>query len=491
MSSVRGAIRQGAYILAEAGVDSPTPDAKELMESIVGEIFTAPATLSPAQEREFFTLVGKRASRIPLQYLTGKMYFRRRTLKAAEGVFIVRPETEMVAESAIAAAREVARPLGYREGAVRVVDLCAGSGAIAGAVADEIPGAKVWAVEMDPKAYALAKENLQGLQVELVCADATSAETMRNLDGSIDVVVSNPPYVPEGDVAQAEALCDPPSALYGGGSNGLEIPCQIIDRAARLLRDGGVLVMEHAPSQGADLCAHARKMGYVQPCIMKDLTGRDRYLFARRPKMGDMNVYPASEAAQPLQEAAQKGELVVIPTDTVYGIGADPRNAQAVSKLLAAKGRTGQMPPPVLVSALEDWKLVAASMSPKMMALARAFWPGALTLILPAGKNLGWDTEAKGGTVAVRVPGLAQTRELLKLTGPLAVTSANLHGDDPAQNVSDAQGYFGEEVAIYVDEGPTPGPVPSTIVSQRGEEMVILRHGVIPEEELARVWESA
>lgn len=149
------------------------------------------------------------------------------------------------------------------------------------------------------------------------------------------------------------------------------------------------------------------------------------------------------------------------------------------------------MPPPVLVSALEDWKLVAASMSPKMMALARAFWPGALTLILPAGKNLGWDTEAKGGTVAVRVPGLAQTRELLKLTGPLAVTSANLHGDDPAQNVSDAQGYFGEEVAIYVDEGPTPGPVPSTIVSQRGEEMVILRQGVIPEEELARVWESA
>ena len=126
-----------------------------------------------------------------------------------------------------------------------------------------------------------------------------------------------------------------------------------------------------------------------------------------------------------------------------------------------------------------------------MEALAKAFWPGALTLILPAGEGLGWDSQAKGGTVAVRVPGLDAARVLLEGTGPLAVTSANIHGDDPAQNVSDAVKYFGDTVAVYVDAGSTPGPVPSTIVAEEGEHMRILRQGVIPASDLARVWESA
>lgn len=183
----------------------------------------------------------------------------------------------------------------------------------------------------------------------------------------------------------------------------------------------------------------------------------------------------------------EKGGLVVLPTDTVYGIGADAFNPQAVGRLLAAKGRGRQMPPPVLVSGLAVMDALAVEIRPEVRALVERFWPGALTVILRAQPSLDWDLGEGGGTVALRMPDNAVALALLERWGPLAVTSANVTGQPPAQDVGAAEGYFGAAVPVYVDGGPTPGGVASTIVDATGDTMRVVREGVIPVAELGEV----
>lgn len=168
------------------------------------------------------------------------------------------------------------------------------------------------------------------------------------------------------------------------------------------------------------------------------------------------------------------GELVVLPTDTVYGIGCDPFSAVAVARLLGSKGRGETMPPPVLAAdtaqALElaDWDRLPQEERDRARTaveeLAAAFWPGGLTLIVPTSQPFGWDTQTHGMTVAIRVPDEATTREILRRTGPLAVTSANLTGMAPALTVAEARDYFGGAVRCYLDGGAARVGEASTIV---------------------------
>lgn len=190
------------------------------------------------------------------------------------------------------------------------------------------------------------------------------------------------------------------------------------------------------------------------------------------------------------------GGLVVLPTDTVYGIGALASDASAVRRLLAAKGRGRQMPPPVLVAGPERLDGVVAALPPAAGALVEAFWPGALTLVLDAAPDLGWDLGETGGTVAVRMPDHPLALELLRATGPMAVTSANLTGRPPATDADAARAAFtGPDGALradllVLDGGPTPGPVPSTIVSLAGDHALaplVLREGVLDGERLDAV----
>ncbi|EJN84949.1 methyltransferase, HemK family [Actinomyces naeslundii str. Howell 279] len=198
-------------------------------------------------------------------------------------MFIVRPETEVVAGAAIEAAREVMASGG---GVVLTADLCTGSGAIAACVAKEVPGARVVAVEISETAAALARENCERLvpgRVEVIHADATDPLVLHDLNGQVDVVVSNPPYVPAGAVEDTEtSQHEPTVALYGGGPDGLDIPIDVLVRSVALLRTGGVLVMEHDHEQGALLRAAALGAGFKQAETGQDLTGRDRYLRAVR-----------------------------------------------------------------------------------------------------------------------------------------------------------------------------------------------------------------
>ena len=272
--------------LADAGIDSVDADVRELLEWAcdVTSQLDLPAALDPEQADKLRGGVGERALRIPLQHVTGRMYFRSLTLQSVPGVFVVRPETEVLAGLAIdeAAAAVAAR------GEARVVDLCTGSGAIALAVATEAACTEVWAVEKEPDPFALAclnRDRVGACGVHLVRGDATHPETLGFLDGLVDVVVTNPPYVPADEMpTQPEAAADPHSALYGGSADGLDIPCQIIRRSLTLLRPGGTLLMEHSPSQDEALRTYAASLGMVDVSTSADLAGRMRFLRASAPR---------------------------------------------------------------------------------------------------------------------------------------------------------------------------------------------------------------
>ena len=179
------------------------------------------------------------------------------------------------------------------------------------------------------------------------------------------------------------------------------------------------------------------------------------------------------------QQELRDGHLLVVPTDTVYGIGADAANPEAVAAVLAAKGRGRQMPPPVLVASVEAIDSLCVDVPDAARTLARAFWPGGLTLILRARPDLGWDLGETGGTIGVRMPNQGALLRLLRDFGPVAVTSANLTGQPPATSVEAAIGYFGARVGAYLDGGPTQGSTASSIVDFAHDAPRALRLGTI------------
>ncbi|NYJ02080.1 tRNA threonylcarbamoyl adenosine modification protein (Sua5/YciO/YrdC/YwlC family) [Nocardioides thalensis] len=182
--------------------------------------------------------------------------------------------------------------------------------------------------------------------------------------------------------------------------------------------------------------------------------------------------------------AIQRGRLVVLPTDTVYGIAADAFDSGAVQRLLDAKGRGRDMPPPVLVGSAGTLDALASDVPPYVRPLVDAFWPGPLTVVCHEQSSLQWDLGDTRGTVAVRMPDHEVARKLLDRTGPLAVSSANLTGHDAATDADQAMEMLGEKVAVVIDGGTTPGNVPSTIVDATGDRPRLLRLGAISVEQL-------
>lgn len=179
------------------------------------------------------------------------------------------------------------------------------------------------------------------------------------------------------------------------------------------------------------------------------------------------------------QKALERGELVVLPTDTVYGLGADAFSAPAVQRLLDAKGRTRQMPPPVLVGAPTTLDALAIEVPTYLRNMVSALWPGPLTIVCKQQPSLSWDLGETRNTVAIRMPDDPRALALLKQTGPLAVSSANATGEPAAQNVDDAMRMLGDSVAVYLDGGPTASGMPSTILDVTGPTPRVLRDGAI------------
>ena len=281
MTTVFDVVRSSADVLRKAGVDTPEHDAKLLLAEalhvdlrdvdkamLMGDDTERLAGKNDAESalERFRAMLDRRARREPLQHITGHAPFRYLDLKVGPGVFVPRPETELVVQEGIDWTTS------HGMYSARVVDLCAGSGAIGLSFAMEVPGSEVWAVEKSATAAEWTRRNLDETvrrhpniagNYHLEISDATQMPTLNQLDGTIDIVLTNPPYVPLADI-------------------GTLIPERIIARAAKLLRADGLMVMEHDITQGERLAAFARTCGFVDVTVHNDYTGRPRYLTAEK-----------------------------------------------------------------------------------------------------------------------------------------------------------------------------------------------------------------
>ena len=270
-------VRAAARTLADAGVASPAHDAEELAAYVLGvprsRLFVLSALPDKAADR-YAELVGQRAARVPLQHLTGVAGFRRLELAVGPGVFVPRPETEVLVSWALSVV-----PAGGL-----AVDLCAGSGAVALALADEGAGLRVHAVELEEHALAWAARNVEatGLPVTLHRGDVRDRSVLASLDGTVDLVTANPPYIPLGAGVEREvAEHDPPAALWGG-EDGLDVVRAVERAAARLLRPGGWVAVEHADLQGESVPAVFSGPAWADATDHPDLSARPRFTTARR-----------------------------------------------------------------------------------------------------------------------------------------------------------------------------------------------------------------
>lgn len=337
MATVFETVRSSAAVLSAAGVDTPEHDVKLLLAEafhidlrdvdkamLMGddvehlnsalasdspesdmrtELGGTGASVSPESDtwanakttgnavaaamKRFHAMVDRRSKREPLQHITGHTPFRYLDLKVGPGVFIPRQETELVVQEGI---DWITKQGMY---SAKVVDLCAGSGAIGLSLVSEVPGSEVWAVEKSEQTAEWTRINLDetakthpniASNYHLEIADATQMPTLNQLDGTIDIVLTNPPYVPLADIPQQPEVrdYDPDLALYGGSADGTLIPERIIARAAKLLKNGGLLVMEHDITQGERLSAFALSYGFSNVMVHNDYTGRPRYMTAKK-----------------------------------------------------------------------------------------------------------------------------------------------------------------------------------------------------------------
>lgn len=285
------ALRRASVFLDGMGVKSAQADSELLAAYLLEQRFKEPVSRGrvqalsllgvPAPEG-FARLVNLRGERVPLQHITGQAHFRGLTLSVGPGVFIPRPETELLVEHALAdyQRRETAGTLPDQP---VLVDLCAGSGAIAASLVTELTGVEVFAVELSNDAAAWAKRNLEGTKAHLVVDDARTA--LEELRGQVTLVASNPPYIPAGAVPKDPEVRehDPERALYGGGADGMDLPRAIAYRAYELLAPGGYLIMEHAETQRELMRGTLEEAGFVNIESIDDLAGKPRHTSGYRP----------------------------------------------------------------------------------------------------------------------------------------------------------------------------------------------------------------
>ncbi|WAC92969.1 peptide chain release factor N(5)-glutamine methyltransferase [Mycobacterium sp. Aquia_213] len=277
MTVLRRAIDSAAAVLAEAGIDSARWDAEELAAHVAGAE-RGRLTLIESIDDEFLVryhdVVAARSRRVPLQHLTGTAAFGPVVLHVGPGVFIPRPETEAVLEWATA--QRLA-------GAPVIVDLCTGSGALAVTLSRHWPAARVVAIDDSDAALEYARRNVEGTAVELVRADVTAEGLLPELDGRVDLVVANPPYVPDGVELDPEVAQHDPSHAVFGGPDGMAVIDAVVNLAGRWLRPGGLFAVEHDDTTSSRAVELIKGTGLFDDIQARhDLTGRPRFVTASR-----------------------------------------------------------------------------------------------------------------------------------------------------------------------------------------------------------------
>jgi release factor glutamine methyltransferase len=285
MTALRRAIDSAAEVLAEAGIDSARCDAEQLAAHLAGTD-RGRLTLIESPGDDFFAryrdIIAERSQRVPLQHLIGTVAFGPVLLHVGPGVFIPRPETETILAWATAQ-RLAARPL--------IVDVCTGSGALAVALAQHRPAARIIGIDDSLTALEYARRNTEGSTVELVHADATAPDLLTELDGQVDLVVANPPYVPDGAVLEPEVTQHDPHHAVFGGPDGMRLINAVAGHAGRWLRPGGLFAVEHDDTTSAQTVELIAGTGLFDDVVARqDLAGRPRFVTARRSGTNDSGV---------------------------------------------------------------------------------------------------------------------------------------------------------------------------------------------------------
>lgn len=464
--------------------------------------------LAPDELDRMHAGIERRAAGEPLQYVTGEMPFRHIILRCEKGVLIPRPETEVLVDAALEGVDAAARAAG---GPARVLEIGTGTGCISLSLASERPGTRVTATDLSPVACDLATRNREALgladAVNIVQTDL-AADVNPRLMGTFSVLVSNPPYIPTDVLANevpAEVKDNEPELALDGGMDGLDVFRRILELAPRALCPGGMMVFELFEGH-LDVAAELTRAqgGWASVEVREDLTHRPRILVAVRegelptssPVIAEKivkvdPVNPDPEAIARAAEVARNGGVLVLPTDSVYGLAcaATPDNA-AHRRIFSIKRRELAQTLPWFVSrdgGLERW---GYDVPDSARALAARFWPGALTLVVNAGEKiapeyvqpgpLGPDGLRAPGTIALRAPASNVVEALLAELGePLAQTSANLHGFPAATSAAELAPQILAEADLILDAGPATLGVPSTIVDCTGPALRVLREGAI------------
>lgn len=281
---LRLAIQEAERTLAMAGVSSPRVDAESLAAYLLGvertKLMMVPL-VDPSLVRELRELVGQRAERVPLQHLTGTATLGPVTVRVGPGVFVPRPETELLLSWGLSVVEQLVRPT--------IVDLCTGSGALALALARSRPDARVYGVENDSTALSWARWNADeraaagDSPITLYAGDVADPDALSSLDGAVDVVVCNPPYVPQGTPVSPEVREHDPAAAVFGGRDGLDVVRHVVSFAGKLLRSGGGLAIEHDDAHGGSVPALlSARHAFDDVADHTDLAGRPRFATARR-----------------------------------------------------------------------------------------------------------------------------------------------------------------------------------------------------------------
>ncbi|MGZ8566136.1 MAG: peptide chain release factor N(5)-glutamine methyltransferase [Actinomycetota bacterium] len=271
-------VRRGTEYLRRHDVENPELNAEALMQAVLDTdragVLARDEGLSAAEAKAYGRGLCRRCTGTPLQHLTGEQGFRYLILRVRPGVFVPRPETEVLVDAALGAIADLAKPT--------VVDLCTGAGPVALSLRHERPETGVWATDIAPEAVILARENAERLGLDVVVLEGDLFEPLPpELKGSLDLVTANPPYVALEEAASLppEVRADPPLAVFGG----LEMYERILPAAFSWLRPGGAVVLEIEESLGGQVSAVVRRAGFEEVDVRPDLTGRDRVVAARRP----------------------------------------------------------------------------------------------------------------------------------------------------------------------------------------------------------------
>ena len=477
--------------------------------------------LTPDEVTAYRVLVARRAAHEPVAYIRGKAYFRHVCLDVRPGVLIPRPETEELVDlvlrtlrlrpawgellGRVAAGEAVgagtsaavpgAEPAQAEAGAPTIVDVGTGSGAIALCLAQEA-GVRVLALDASREALAVAAANAEALGLSAWLEFREGDLLAGVADGSLDLVVSNPPYVRSGDIpglAPDVRLFEPVAAL-DGGPDGLDIYRRLVPEAARALRPGGALLLEVGEDQAADVGGLALDAGFALVSVHKDLSRKDRMVEAILPGAPFLTVSDLDgAAAQALRRALDAGAVIGLPTDTVYGIAAKWDSNAGTRRLFAAKQRSPEQPVQVLFPTVEAIRTALPDLDPAAARVLEALLPGPYTFIVgtevPRPELVGTPD-----SLGVRVPDLPDLLSLLAAGEvPLAATSANITGRPAPATAAEVDPLVLAHcsVAIVPRTGsPAAAGIASTVVDLRplaaGAEPLVLREGAVAGEEVSR-----